>query len=291
MTTLSRIAVLGAGGQVGRALVSLLGERGIGLSRVEADLADVQAVITTLEASQPDAVINAAAYTQVDKAESEAELATRINAEAPEALAAWCAKRDIPFIHYSTDYVFDGSGQKPWGEDDAAAPLSTYGRSKREGERGVEAAGGKYLIFRTSWVYDAEGKNFLNTMLRLGAEREALKIVDDQHGAPTYAPHLAQMTVAALDKASGMQAFPAGVYHAVNAGETTWCGFAKAIFARALEKQVPLAIKTVEPIPSVAYPTPAVRPLNSRLNCEKLHTVFGLSLPHWEQGLAEAMEN
>lgn len=290
MSTLSRIAVLGAGGQVGRALLSTLKERAIGLSRTEADLAEPGTVLKALERIAPDAVINAAAYTQVDKAESETSLAQKVNAYASGKIAEWCAEKQIPLVYYSTDYVFDGVGEIPWEEIDPTAPLNTYGKTKLAGERAIEAVAGNYLIFRTSWVYDAEGGNFLNTMLRLGAERESLRIVADQHGAPTYAPHLAQATVKALDRAIGMEVFPRGIYHAANAGETTWYGFAQAIFAQAREEGMQLAIKTVEPIPSVAYPTPAVRPLNSRLNCQRLHNVFGVSLPQWEQGLAEAME-
>lgn len=290
MSHFSRIAVLGANGQIGSALVAQLGERAIPLTRPQADLANPDSLAAVLDALQPDAVINAAAYTAVDKAESEPDAAFAANADSPAALARWCAAHDVPFVHYSTDYVFDGSGEAPWSEADHTHPQNTYGESKRAGENAVIADGGKYLIFRTSWVYDAAGKNFFNTMLRLGAERESLSVVADQHGAPSYAPHLAEYTLKALEEAADMSAFPSGVYHLVNAGVTSWHGFAAAIFAGAQKQGAALQIKTVEPIASSAYPTPAKRPLNSRLDCSLLRQVFGLELPAWEQGLAQALE-
>lgn len=290
MSRFRRIAVTGANGQVGRALVALLGSRALPLTRAEADLSQPDTLAQVLDALQPDAVINAAAYTAVDKAESEPDAAFAINADAPAALARWCAAHDVPFVHYSTDYVFSGEGDAPWTEDAPVQPRNTYGSSKLAGEKAVVADGGKHLIFRSSWVYDAQGQNFLNTMLRLGAERESLSVVADQHGAPCYAPHLAAYTLQALEKAAEMFTFPSGIYHMANRGETTWHGFATAIFAAARAQGAKLAIKTVEPIPSSAYPTPAKRPHNSRLDCSKLEQVFGLALPDWEQGLAQALE-
>lgn len=286
----SRIAVLGANGQVGSALVALLGGRAIPLTREEADLSKPDSLSAVLDRIKPDAVINAAAYTTVDKAEEERDLAFAINAESPARLAEWCAAHGMPFVHYSTDYVFSGEGEAQWKENDPKAPCNTYGESKLAGEEAIRKAGGHYLIFRTSWVYDATGKNFMNTMLRLGSEREALKVVADQIGAPTYAPDLAKYTLEALEKTGDMPSFPSGIYHMVNSGETSWHGFAQAIFAKAREHDAKLAIKTVEPIPGSAYPTPAKRPLNSRLNCAKLHSVFDIVLPTWEQGLNTAME-
>lgn len=290
MSRFSRIAVLGANGQVGSALVAQLGNRAIPLTRAQADLSNPDSLAAVLDSIKPDAVINAAAYTAVDKAEEEHDLAFAANAESPARLAQWCAAHGVPFVHYSTDYVFSGEGETPWKEDDAKAPCNAYGASKLAGEEGVAQAGGDYLIFRTSWVYDATGKNFMNTMLRLGSEREALKVVADQMGAPSYAPDLAEYTLQALKKAASMPSFPSGVYHMVNRGETNWHGFAQAIFAAAREHHATLAVKTVEPIPSSAYPTPAKRPLNSRLDCTKLHTTFGIALPLWEQSLNKAME-
>lgn len=287
---MKRVAVFGANGQVGRAMMALLGDAALPLTRAEADLSQPQSLAAALDALQPDAVINAAAYTAVDKAEEERELAMRINAESPSAMARWCAARDIPFVHFSTDYVFDGKGESPWRENDPKAPLNHYGASKLAGEDAVQAAGGKHLILRCSWLYDAQGKNFFNTMLQLGKERETLRVVADQWGAPTYAPQLAECSLKVLRAALAMEAFPAGVYHLANTGFITWHGFAEAIFAAARENGAQLCVKTVEPILSSAYPTPAERPRNSRLNCSKIHTVFGAVLPKWEQGLAQAIE-
>ncbi len=287
---LERIAIIGAGGQVGRALCAELGERAIPLTRAECDLSQPDHVSAALDGINPDAVINAAAYTAVDKAEEEVALAYAINAASPGVLSAWCTTHGVPFVHYSTDYVFDGSGERPWREDDPTAPLNEYGRSKRAGEVAVEDAGGAFLIFRTSWVYDAEGKNFFNTMLRLGQSHEKLTVVADQHGAPSYAPHLARATVQALETAHGMGAFPSGIYHMVNAGETNWHGFAEAIFAAARQTGMPLVVKNVEPVDSSAYPTAAKRPHNSRLNTEKLQEVLHVTLPSWEEGLAAAIK-
>lgn len=290
MSAFHRIAVLGANGQVGSALMAVLGDRGVALTRAQADLAQPESLAAVLDAIRPDAVINAAAYTAVDKAEEEPDAAFTANADSPAALARWCAAHDVPFVHYSTDYVFDGSGSTPWPEDAHPHPQNTYGASKLAGEKAVIADGGKFLIFRTSWVYDAMGKNFFNTMLRLGAERQTLNVVADQVGAPSYAPHLADYTLRALELAAGMMPFPSGVYHLVNAGETSWHGFASAIFEGARAQGLETAIKTVEPIETSAYPTPAKRPLNSRLDCSRLRMVFGLELPRWEEGLAHALE-
>jgi dTDP-4-dehydrorhamnose reductase len=284
-----QIVVVGASGQVGRALVSLLGARGIGLSRPTADLEHPEELLVSLEEHlayhKVQAVINAAAYTQVDKAEEERDAAMRINGEAPALLARWCAAREIPFIHYSTDYVFPGTGSRPWMEDDDTAPLNVYGQSKLAGEQGIAAAGGQYLIFRTSWVYDAVGKNFLKTMLRLGRDRDKLSVVADQHGAPTYAPQLAQATLAALGHAQSEEQFPGGIYHLCNGGETTWHGFAQSIFDAARSRGWNLKVQSIEAVPSSAYPTPAKRPMNSRLSNDKAQHVLGVKLPHWQDGL------
>ena len=283
---LGRIAILGAQGQVGRAALNILGtESSIALSRNQADLCRVSLLLEALEKYNPDAVFNAAAYTQVDLAEKEAELARNINSEAPAALARWCAKRDIPFVHFSTDYVFSGEGTTPWREEDRIAPLSIYGQTKAEGEKAIQEAGGRFLIFRTSWVYDAHGKNFLNTMLKLGKDRETLKIVNDQYGAPTFAPDLAGGALEALTQSLEMSSFPSGIYHLCNEGETTWYQFAQAIFDLAKERGIPLKIQELIPIPSSEYPTPARRPQNSRLSTEKFYTTFGFRLPSWQNGL------
>jgi dTDP-4-dehydrorhamnose reductase len=289
-----QVIVVGASGQVGRALVSLLGANGIGLSRPVADLEHPEELLVILEKNlahhKVRAVINAAAYTQVDKAEEEHTAAMRINGEAPGLLARWCAAHEIPFVHYSTDYVFPGTGSRPWTENDDTAPLNVYGQSKLAGEQGIEAAGGSYLVFRTSWVYDAVGKNFLKTMLRVGSERDQLSVVADQHGAPTYAPQLAQATLEALNQARAEEQFPNGVYHLCNSGETTWHGFAQAIFDAARAQGWNLKVQNVEAMQSAAYPTPAKRPLNSRLNTEKAHHVLGIKLPHWQDGLGACLK-
>ncbi|MBN66618.1 MAG: dTDP-4-dehydrorhamnose reductase [Rickettsiales bacterium] len=284
------ILVFGRSGQIARALQKAIGPRGIFLGRDEADLSKPDTLHDIIESHAPRAVINAAAYTQVDKAEEEEALATTINADAPAAMAATCYELGIPFVHYSTDYVFAGDGNAMRDEAEPVAPPNAYGRSKLAGELAVEAEGGQFLIFRTSWVYDAEGKNFFTTMLRLGVERESLNIVNDQIGAPSYAPHLAQATMKALETAMQMDAFPSGVYHMCNAGETNWCEFAQSIFEGARRHGAILAVGDVQGIPSSAYPTPATRPLNSRLDCTKLQAIFGVTMPDWREGLNACLE-
>lgn len=286
------ILVFGSTGQLGQALQAVLADRDATfLSRTEADLSQPEQIKALLHSFPvPEAVINAAAYTAVDKAEEEEAVAHAVNAESPRILAEYCAHHAIPLLHFSTDYVFDGSGDDPRAEDISTAPLNAYGRSKQVGENAVTERGGDYLIFRTSWVYDAEAKNFLNTILRLGAEREALKVVNDQIGAPSYAPHLAQASVNALDKAMAMASFPSGIYHMCNAGETSWCGFAQEIFEQARAHGVVLKVKEVTGIPTTDYPLPAPRPLNSRLSCDKLQQTFCITMPSWQEGVAECME-
>jgi dTDP-4-dehydrorhamnose reductase len=286
----AKIAVLGSSGQIGRALMRLLGNRAVGFARPEADLSRMDSVLSLLEKTRPSAVINAAAYTQVDRAESEKEIAFQANGVAPGLLAEWAKNARIPFVHFSTDYVFSGSGTKPWVETDEVGPLSVYGKTKLEGERQVAQHGDRFLIFRTSWVYDSTGKNFLNTMLRLGGEKESLNVVDDQMGAPSFAGDLAAATVRALDAAVTAPIFPSGIYHMTNAGETSWYGFANKIFEKARELGLKeLKIQNVQPIPAASYPTPATRPSNSRLNNAKLKTVFDIKLRAWEEALAECM--
>lgn len=283
------ILILGASGQVGRALQAVCSPHCVALGRAEADLAAPETLPGVLARYKPTVVINAAAYTAVDKAEEERELAHCINSVAPGIIAQWCAGNGVPLIHYSTDYVFDGSGDAPKRETDATNSCNYYGESKLAGERAIIRAGGNYLIFRTSWVYDAQGKNFFTTMLRLGAEKETLRVVADQHGAPTYAPHLAEATWRALMAARSMGTFPSGIYHLCNGGETTWHRFAESIFANARKKNWPLRVQLVEAITTNDYPTPAARPLNSRLSCMKAKEVLGVSLPAWQEGLDDCM--
>lgn len=284
-----KILIFGANGQVGKALKAIYGEDAVALGRDEADLSKPNSLVALLESYNPHAIINAAAYTAVDKAEEEEALATIINADSPAVMARFAKENYIPFIHYSTDYVFEGQGITSYTEDAPTAPQSAYGRSKHAGEKAIEAIGGKYLIFRTSWVYDRDGKNFVNTMLRLGSERNELNIVADQVGAPSYAPDIAACTKQALDNALGAKFFPSGIYHLCGGGETNWCEFATEIFNLARQQGKNLAIKTVNPISSAEYPTPATRPLNSRMDCSKARQMLGIEMPHWQESLKSCM--
>lgn len=292
MTTEQKVLIFGANGQVGSALKAQLKEHGFALGSSQADFSNpeaVKALLATLPV--PRAIINAAAYTQVDKAEQEEALALTVNAETPAVLAEYAAEHNIPFIHYSTDYVFPGTGNTALKESDVIDPQNAYGRTKLQGEKNIQEIGGKWIIFRTSWVYDEKGKNFLTTMLRLGKERETLSVVCDQRGAPTYAGALAKATLAALDYAEKQPTFPSGIYHLSGNGLTTWYDFAEAIFAEARNKGMDLAIKSVEPIPSSAYPTPAKRPENSQLDCSKATKELHVTLPHWQESLKDCIGN
>jgi dTDP-4-dehydrorhamnose reductase len=272
-----RVLVFGRTGQVATELL----RQGdvVTLGRAEADLTDPDACVAAIRAHRPEAVINAAAYTAVDRAEEEETLAMRVNGAAPAAMAQVCADLGIPLVHISTDYVFDGSGDAPWRPDAPTGPLGAYGRSKLAGEEGVRAAGGHHAILRTSWVVSAHGSNFVKTMLRVGPQRGTLRVVDDQWGAPTPA---ADIAVACLKIATHLAADPSrsGTFHFAGAPDITWAGFAKAIF-EAAGLQV-----GVEPIPSSEYPTPARRPLNSRLDCTSTAVTFGIDRPDWPKGLA-----
>ncbi len=287
-----KILLFGKGGQVGwelqRSLVPL-GEL-IALDfdtpgELSGDFTNLPALAATVRKVRPDAIVNAAAYTAVDKAESEPELARLINTEAPGVLAEEAEKLDAWLVHYSTDYVFDGSGATPWRESDATAPLSVYGRTKRDGELAV-AACCKHLTFRTSWVYAARGANFAKTMLKLAQERERLKVIDDQIGAPTGAELLADVTAIALRVARGQPEL-AGLYHLVAGGETSWHGYAGFVidYARRAGLPVKVAAGAIEAIPTSAYPLPARRPHNSRLATGRLRAAFGLTLPEWQTGV------
>ncbi|MEK6580258.1 MAG: dTDP-4-dehydrorhamnose reductase [Bdellovibrionota bacterium] len=291
---LGKILIFGTTGQVGSACAKILGSRAIALTREQADFSNPQSLKDVLKQWNSDrlsAVINCAAFTQVDLAEREEDLAFKINAEAPGVIAEWCKERDVPFVHFSTDYVFSGVGEKPWGEDAETGPLNVYGRSKLEGENRIRECWSKYLIFRTSWVYDENGKNFFKTMLNLGENRETLEVVSDQFGAPTYAPDLAQAALQCLEAAMGKPKFPFGVYHLCHAGTTTWHQFAEAIFSAARAKGIPLHVKKVHPILTKNYPTPAKRPVNSRLNTDRAFRAFEVRLPDWRVGLKAAMEH
>ncbi|CAM8664312.1 RfbD dTDP-4-dehydrorhamnose reductase [Comamonadaceae bacterium] len=290
-----KILLLGCGGQVGWELqrsLSVLGEvvaldfdASQNPQGLCGDFTDLAGLEHTVEAVRPDVIVNAAAHTAVDKTESEPELARTINALAPAALTRAAIKTGAWLIHYSTDYVFDGSGISPWTEADATGPLSVYGQTKLEGELAV-ARNPKHLILRTSWVYATRGGNFAKTMLRLAGERESLTVINDQFGSPTSAELLADVTAHAIRT---LQTHPelAGLYHCVAAGETTWHGYAQFVLAEAAALGLPLKATAdkVAPTPTSSYPTPAKRPLNSRLDTRKLQAAFGLTLPHWQAGV------
>jgi len=295
MSRMGRILLVGSAGQLGRELQRSFAGEGelICCVRDEVDIADPDQVRNLVHTVAPDLILNAAAYTAVDRAESEREVAAAINAVAPRILAEEARRRDVLLVHYSTDYIFDGSKESPWLETDQPNPLSHYGASKLAGEQAITGVGGKYLIFRTSWVYGPHGKNFLLTMLRLGRERDRLAIVNDQIGAPTTSSALAGATSTIVRGVLGGKFGPAdawaGLYHMTCSGSTTWAGFARAIFARAgslLGDHTP----EVTPIASKDYRTPATRPLYSVLSNEKLAARFGVRLPPWEAGLDDTFE-
>ena len=287
-----KILLLGKNGQVGWELQRSLAPLGelLALDRHSSehcgDLSQPERLAQTVRDWRPDVIVNAAAHTAVDKAESEPELARCLNATAPTALAQAAAQIGALLVHYSTDYVFNGQGDQPWQEGDATGPLSVYGQTKREGEQAIVASGCAHLIFRTSWVYAARGGNFAKTMLRLAAERERLTVIDDQFGAPTGADLIADVTAHAI-RASLQQPALGGLYHLVAGGQTTWHGYASHVIAQARLLQPGLALKVSEiaPVPTSAFPTPAQRPLNSRLATHKLQNAFGLALSPWQQGV------
>ncbi len=290
------ILLLGKSGQVGWELQRSLAV----LGRVTAldhdstehcgDFANPEGVRETVRALRPDVIVNAAAHTAVDKAESEPEIARLLNATTPGVLAEEAARLGAWLVHYSTDYVFDGSGTRPWVETDAPAPLSVYGATKLEGEQHIQQTGCRHLILRTSWVYAARGGNFAKTMLRLGSERERLTVIDDQWGAPTGADLLADVTAHAVRH---LQSRPGdgGLYHCVASGETNWHSYAKYVLEHARQAQPAIELKATEvaPVPTSAFPTPARRPHNSRLDTTRLQTTFGLVLPPWQQGVARML--
>jgi dTDP-4-dehydrorhamnose reductase len=283
-----RILILGAQGQLGIELEKTFQSAGeiTALGRDQCDLANPKTIRKVMAEVKPALVLNAAAYTAVDRAESEPHLATWVNAVAPGVLAQEVRKLGAMLVHYSTDYVFDGSKKRPWVEDDPVNPLNTYGRTKLAGEHEIAEAGGRHLIFRTSWVYSPHGTNFLRTMLRLGKEREQLRVVNDQIGAPTTAAALARATRTVIN--AGVDDVDCGIYHMTCAGVTSWCGFAQEIFRRA---PAPEGKKWPEVIGirDTEYPTPTKRPKNSVMSNAKLQARFGVALPHWQDALAETL--
>ena len=284
-----RILISGQHGQVSQALQQHLQSMGelIVLGRDQLDLSQPESIRPVVRDIKPDLIINAAAHTAVDQAESEPDLAFAINATSPGVFAEEAAALGVPLIHYSTDYVFDGSKAGPWVEADTPHPLGVYGNSKLAGERAIAAAGGQHLILRTSWVYSLTGRNFLLTMQRLLQEREKLSIVADQIGAPTWAGTIAASTGALIERWRDGAPGAWGVYHLTASGETSWFGFAEAIGQQLINSGKPCA--ALEPIASSAYPTPAARPLNSRLDCSLLQREWGVSQPDWHDALLECL--
>lgn len=291
-----KILLLGKNGQVGWELQRSLASLGQVLSLDSrsqdycGDLNDLQGLAATVQRFAPDVIVNAAAYTAVDKAESESAQALRVNAEAPGVLAAEALKLNALLVHYSTDYVFAGDGNAPWQETDPVGPLSVYGSTKLAGEQAIQSSGCTHLIFRTSWVYAARGNNFAKTMLRLAQERDSLNVIDDQFGTPTGADLLADVTAHAIRVVSHRPQL-SGVYHLASAGETTWYQYARFVLeqAQAAGIQLKVAPASVGAIATAAYPTPAKRPGNSRLNTQKLQNAFSLILPEWQAGVARML--
>jgi len=277
--------VFGAQGQVGSALSAERPDAITALGRQQVDLANSDAIASVIDELKPTVVINAAAYTAVDKAEDEPELAALINSKAPHEMALACQRNNACLIHYSTDYVFDGQGTRPYQEQDPTGPLGVYGKTKLEGELAVSNALERHIILRTAWVYDRDGANFVNTMLRLGRDpdRSELSVVADQHGSPTYAPDLARATLAIVDSIGEYAGSPWGVYHATGAGETTWHGFAEKIF------EISKTDIVAKPITTAEYPTPAPRPAYSVLDNARLQTAFNIALPQWSDALVRCL--
>lgn len=288
-----KILLLGANGQLGQELQRALAPLGAIVATTRsgvlpdggacevADFDQPASLTALLDRLRPSVVVNAAAYTAVDRAEEDRDAAFRANAEAPGVLARWCAQAGAPLVHYSTDYVFDGQGTRPYREDDATAPLGVYGASKLAGEDAIRAAGGRHLIFRTAWVYAPHSANFLRTMLRVGADRDVLRVVADQVGTPTPAALIADVTAQALQHDGSLS----GTWHLTATGETSWHGFAEAIFTEAVAAGVLPRAPTVEAITTAEYPTPARRPAYSHLDVAKLEQDFGVTLPRWQDGL------
>lgn len=288
------ILLLGKNGQVGWELQRALAPLGkvTVLDRHSTDycgdVSKLDELARTIRELKPDIIVNATAYTAVDKAETDTELAQCINADALLVLAKEAQAIGAWLIHYSTDYVFNGSGDAPWQEEDRPAPLNVYGATKLAGEQAIQAHCTRYLIFRTSWVYAARGANFAKTMLRLAKERSELGVINDQIGTPTSAELIADCTAHAI-RTVVHKAELAGVYHLAASGETSWHDYAASVFEQARKSGIELALQQLNPIPTSAYPTPALRPTNSRLNCHKLEAAFGLQLPHWQQGVARML--
>lgn len=288
-----KILLLGKNGQVGWELQRSLAPLGelLALDRHSTshcgDLSNLEGLAETVRVFKPNVVVNAAAYTAVDKAESDVQSAHTINALAPEVLSRACAAVGAYLVHFSTDYVFDGAGQTPWVETDATGPVNVYGQSKLAGEQGIAKQGAQHVIFRTSWVFGTEGGNFAKTMLRLAQEREKMAVINDQFGAPTGAALLADITALNLQQEKPLE----GIYHLAGAGETTWHAYAQYVLqtAQRLKPSLQYKVQEVAAVPTSEFPTPAKRPLNSRLNCHKLENALHLQLPAWQTGVEQML--
>lgn len=291
---MTRILLTGSNGQLGFELQRALAVTGetVCLDRSSLDLCDAAAIRQTLNRVQPDIIVNPAAYTAVDKAESDPATAKQVNANAPAVMAAWAAEHQALLIHYSTDYVFDGEKNGSYIETDTANPQSVYGYSKLAGEQAVAASGAAHAIFRTSWVFGAHGGNFLKTILRLATERDQLSIVADQIGAPTPASLLADVTAHVIQQyRRNKHDFPSGLYHLSSSGSTSWYAYAQRVVELATTHgfALKLSADNIQPIPSSGYPTPARRPRNSQLDCSKIQKIFGIHLPDWQDGVKHVM--
>lgn len=291
-----KLLVLGGNGQVGRELLrALVGHEVVATTRsgvlpdgtacLQAGFDQPGSLAALLDAERPDRVVNAVAYTAVDKAEGDRDAAFRVNAEAPGVIARWCAAHDVPLVHYSTDYVFDGQGKRPYLPGDATAPLGVYGESKLAGEEAIRAAGGNHLIFRTAWVYASHGHNFLRTMLRVGAERDELRVVADQVGTPTPAALIADVTAQALLHPKPVS----GTHHLTAQGQTSWHGFAEEIFAQGQDRGLIARAPRIAAITTADYPTPARRPSYSCLDTTSLVETFGVTLPGWREEVGRVL--
>lgn len=283
------ILIFGKSGQLAQSfkatIPTALDGKTVFVSSQEANFTEPKKLAGFIDKYSPDIVIICAAYTKVDQAEQEQQIAEDINFRAPQEIARWCGKNGALLIHFSTDYVYSGEGDLPWSESATPHPQNWYGETKLRGDEAIEHSGCQHLIFRTSWVYSEYGKNFLKTMLRAGKDKSSLRVVNDQIGSPSYAPELAKTVWAIVQRQQAGEKFPSGVYHLTGDGDTSWYGFAERIFQEAKSLKFDLKIDKVEPIKTAEYPTPALRPLNSRLSLEKVKKVFGISPTPWPESV------
>ena len=282
--------IIGKNGQLGSEFCDLLQDDAKAFSHSDLDLSIYKNITEEFKDIKAKVIINCSAYTKVDKAEEEIGEAFKANETIPKNLAKYCLENNLIFVHFSTDYVFSGTGQAAQNEDSPTSPINQYGKSKLAGEKAIKKIGGKYLIFRTSWVYNSTGANFFNTMLRLANERDELSIVNDQIGSPTYCEDIANNTLLALNNTRNMDNFPSGIYHLCNSGETSWYEYANKIFELAKNHNIQLKIKKTYPIPTSQLSTAAKRPLNSRLDCRKAKSILNIQMPNWQDSIQKSIE-